>query len=149
MIRITMPEKTKNRIFKKMTVVFLIAALSLAVAGCDYSARLKYTNFLADMDLTTRYDICFDSIKKNDAGLYIKEELRYLKADIASFSAPDDYIQEANYNFIRCADALLESIDEYESANYPAAEEAYSRADYHYLEARALVNKITVGNENV
>jgi len=134
---------------KKSLVAIVICCLAFMLSACAYTPEQKYMNFVADMDLSTRFDLCFDKVENGKVDFYIEGELRAIKHDIEAWDDDNGNAESANEFYIRCADALLESIGYYNEGLMDEYELALAEAKKSYLEASAIMVLINAGMENV
>ena len=133
-------------------VLALVAILFFTISGvvaCSYTAEQQYENFLADMDMITRFDLCIDKVEKGSASFYTEDELIVLQADIHSCHIDLQAARQANDHLINCADSLLASIHADEEGSGRDANQHLETALTHYQEAKAIIRLNNTESPNV
>ncbi len=102
---------------KRLLIIFLIITFSTVLTSCSLSTAQKYENFSSDLDITNRFNICFNSIEEDKVTTYTIRELDILKRDIASCTIDDSAVADINFYLTETANFLLKSISSQEEEN--------------------------------
>ena len=129
----------------KLTFIVIILMLSICILFACASPAGDYENFLLDMDVITRFDICFSKISDNDTSSYTKAELNALIQDLASWKSDYQIATEANDLFSQAARCLIDSIEYMKIDDWEQSEISYNLANDFYQNAQAEITKAHTG----
>lgn len=138
-----------RRGFLKALTAVLVSCLLPFFGACTYTEKERYMNFLADLDVINRFDLCFDAAKDRKTDFYTLNELEILKQDIASYANPNEEAARANGFLFTAADLLefgTECVKINDMYNY---EMSLNAAKEYYAQANAVMRSIIEGSENV
>lgn len=140
----------KRKIFRVLSAaaVLIISAIFM-LGGCSYTEKERYMNFLADLDLVSRFDLCFDAAEKGKTDIYTASELEVLKQDILSYINPNEETRLANEYLTATAEELSECIEYKKTGDTDNYKLHFERALEHYAQANAKISAVKSGAENV
>lgn len=144
LLYLTHSNKIANTRKKLLCIVFVLLVLFL-FASCTYPVEEKYDNFILDLDLITRFDLCVDKIKRNRASLFTVNELKVLKQDINSWSGDNASIENINNYLIKSADLLLDSIHAGKEGLKEDSQNALEKALEYYGRAKNFIRENSTG----
>lgn len=132
---------------KKHFCGILILLAGFVLLACSFLPSQQYANFLADLDLITRFDLCFDAVENKTAGIYMQRELESLKEDAASCPVNDPLVDQINASFTNTANALLTSIRAAKNQTPSTADKALSQAKSYYQTAQEEIARLNAGEQ--
>ena len=138
-----------GRGFKHVVSTVLIAGLLPLLFGCAYAEKERYMNFLADLDVINRFELCFNAAEERRTDFYTFDELEALKLDILSYENPNEEAARANGFLLTAAELLVfgtECVKINDTYNY---ELSLTHAKEYYAQANAVISAIIKGAENV
>lgn len=138
-----------GRGFTKALSAVLIAGMLPLLCACAYDEKERYMNFLADLDVINRFELCFNAAEERRTDFYTGDELEVLMQDIASYENPNEEAARANGLLLTAAELLAfgtECVKINDAYNY---ELNLDRAKQYYAQANAVISAIIKGAENV
>lgn len=141
-------EKRKKR-FKLIKMLSFVLFAAMLAVGCAYAEKERYMNFLADLDIINRFELCFDAAANRKTDGYTADEIEALKQDVASYENPNEDADRANEYLYKTAALLSLCIENLKINDMYNYEINLTRAREYYAQANALMSAIKEGSENV
>ena len=86
---------------KKLTAIFLIAAMLLFLSACRQDPFEEYENFVNDLDISMRIEEAINSVSKGNTTGFFRDEVETLYQDLGRFNQQDDTAHEINQFYCR------------------------------------------------
>jgi hypothetical protein len=139
----------KTAFFKIFALIVLISATLSLCCGCNDTPALLYSNFLADLDIITRFDISVRNLRDGKHDFYTTCEIDTLIQDLSTWSGEDeetitinDLLTESTIGMSVCAQCLGQDDPDGASA-------ALGQSNSCYASAKALIIQHNMGAEYV
>ena len=131
-----------------MKTFFLIIVLLLTVllcVACGLPAVEQYDNFLADLDIEMRIDMCLKQIYDGNPSWYTRADLKTIQKDLKTLQIEDEVIAEINQIFLDTAQELQTSISLLDERDTDGARASYQKAYDMRIQAKDLLHQLHEG----
>jgi len=134
--------------FRGLTLL-LISVTVLLLSACNDSPALLYNNFLADLDVITRFDLSISKLSDGKYDAYTHDEIKALEQDLSSWNGKDAETTEINDLFIESARNMFDCAGFLKNGSSREAEAALEKVNSLFTDAKALIIIYNMGSEYV
>ena len=127
----------------------LVAAAALLFGACNNTPALLYHNFLADLDILTRFNLTLNRLGDGEYDSYTKDEIVVLRQDLSTWDIDDHDTAEINDMFIAAADSMHDCMGLLRDGDAISAALMLEQANAYFTEAKALIIRHNMGAEYV
>ena len=124
---------------KRFSFILLLLFTAILVFACSLPVVEQYDNFLADLDIEMRLDMCMKQIHEENPSLYTRADLETIQEDLATLTISDSRIIQINEVFADTAKALQESIAFLDENDPAGAQLSYQEAYDLRMQAKNLL----------
>ncbi len=130
---------------KRFHVAALLLFTTIFCFSCSLPVVEQYDNFLADLDIEMRLDMCMKQIQEENPSIYTRADLKTILQDLATLNIPDPRITQINTLFEDTAKELRQSIRFLDDGDIAGAKKSYQNAYDLRMQAKALLRKLHEG----
>ncbi len=132
-----------------LVIVVLVASTLLLCCGCNDTPALLYSNFLADLDIITRFDLSMRNLQDGKHDFYTTGEIDALMQDLATWAGEDENTLAINDLLTESATDMSACAQYLDQDNPDSAAAALEQANSCYARAKALIIQHNMGSEYV
>lgn len=130
---------------KRFSFILLLLFTAIFLFACSLPVVEQYDNFLADLDIEMRLDMCMKQIHEENPSLYTRADLETIQEDLATLTISDSRIMQINEVFADTAKALQESIAFLDENDPAGAQLSYQQAYDLRMQAKNLLHDMHQG----
>lgn len=130
---------------KRFSFILLLLFTAILLFACSLPVVEQYDNFLADLDIEMRLDMCMKQIHEENPSLYTRADLETIQEDLATLTISDSRIMQINEVFADTAKALQESIAFLDENDPAGAQLSYQQAYDLRMQAKNLLHDMHQG----
>ncbi len=130
---------------KRFSFILLLLFTAILLFACSLPVVEQYDNFLADLDIEMRLDMCMKQIHEENPSLYTRADLETIQEDLATLTISDSRIMQINEVFADTAKALQESIAFLDENDPAGTQLSYQQAYDLRMQAKNLLHDMHQG----
>lgn len=130
---------------KKGSLIILLLSAAILCISCGLPAVDGYDNFLADLDIEMRIDMCMKQIDEENPSWYTRADLKTIQDDLNTLQIQDESIKEINQLFLDTSQELQRSVALLDENDTDGARISYQKAYDMRLQAKDLLHTLHEG----
>ena len=134
---------------KKTVLLTILAFILCLLCGCTLTPVEQYNDFLVDLDIVMRIDMCLNQISEENPSWYTRADIKTIQQDLQTLRTDDENILAINDEFIGVAREMENSIALLDGGNPQAAQESYELAEESFEEAKSMLAQLPEGGPSV
>lgn len=130
---------------KRSCLVILLLFTTIICFACSLPVVEQYDNFLADLDVEMRLDMCMKQIHEENPSAYTRADLKTIQEDLATLNLSDQRVTEINRVFTDTAKELQQSVKLLDAEDIDGAKKSYQKAYDLRMQAKDLLHELHEG----
>ncbi|MEA5004441.1 MAG: hypothetical protein VB081_13230 [Christensenella sp.] len=130
---------------KRSCLVILLLFTAIICFSCSLPVVEQYDNFLADLDVEMRLDMCMKQIHDENPSAYTRADLKTIQEDLATLNISDQRVTEINRVFTDTAKELQQSVKLFDAEDINGAKKSYQKAYDLRMQAKDLLHELHEG----